>query len=482
MPDQTVAKFSKPNAFYDTFDRKGAGDKVTHYCPGCGHGTIQKLIADCIDELEIQDRTVFLSPVGCSVFSYYYYDTGNIQCSHGRAPAVATGVRRTLPEAVIISYQGDGDLAGIGMTEIVHAANRGENITVVFVNNAIYGMTGGQMAPTTPMGQKTPTSPFGREVLRDGRPIGMAELIASLSAPVYVERCSVATAKDVLKTRKTIRKGLQNQVDHLGFSFIEILSPCPTNWGMDAVESRVWMQEQLNMLFPLGVYKDITTHLVSVDPGKYFSPLGDHKLRELLLGVAEVPVQRSVPLPQTQLIKVAGFGGQGVLSAGELLATCGMSEGIQVSWLPSYGPEMRGGSANVSVILSEDDIGSPLVDHPNVFIAMNGPSLDAFEDVVAPGGLILVNSAIVTRKVNRTDVRAVYIPATEIARQEGLLSAANVVMVTAYLIITKAFSIETLRRCIPLVLRKKAYLNQNLALVEKVLQWSADTHLLHENG
>jgi 2-oxoisovalerate ferredoxin oxidoreductase beta subunit len=471
MTKGDTVKFSKPKSFYDTFERKGQGDTVTHYCPGCGHGTAQKLIAEVIDELGIQDRMIFLSPVGCSVFSYYYYDTGNIQCSHGRAPAVATGVRRTLENALIISYQGDGDLAGIGMTEIVHAANRGENITVIFINNAIYGMTGGQMAPTTPMGQKTPTSPFGRELLRDGRPIGMSELIASLSAPVYVERCSLATAKDVLKTRKSIKKGMQNQVDHLGFSFIEILSPCPTNWGMTSLQSREWIQEHLTELFPLGVYKDVTTHLVSLNPSKNSSPMSDEKLLDLLSGAAEVPVQRTTRLKEPQLIKVAGFGGQGVLSAGELLATCGMSEGMEVSWLPSYGPEMRGGSANVSIILSEEDIGSPLVDHPNVFIAMNGPSLDLFEETVVTGGLILVNSSIITRKVHRDDVRVVYIPATDLAKDGGLISAANVVMVTAYLILTNSFTVETLRKCIPLVLRKKMYLNQNLAIVEQILDY-----------
>ncbi|MDY0371898.1 MAG: thiamine pyrophosphate-dependent enzyme, partial [Sphaerochaetaceae bacterium] len=180
---ELIQRFGKAQSFYDGYTRKGIEIETTHYCPGCGHGTIQKLIGEAIDDLGIQDRTIFLSPVGCAVFAYYYYDTGNIQCSHGRAPAVGTGVKRTVKDAVVISYQGDGDLAGIGMTEIIHAANRGEPITVFFINNAIYGMTGGQMAPTTPLGQITQTTPFGRDVARDGRPIGMVELMNALVPP-----------------------------------------------------------------------------------------------------------------------------------------------------------------------------------------------------------------------------------------------------------------------------------------------------------
>lgn len=461
--------FGKSHSLYDTYERKGPGEQSTHYCPGCGHGTIQKMIAAAIDDLGIQDRTIFLSPVGCSVFSYYYYDTGNIQCSHGRAPAVATGVKRTHQDAIVISYQGDGDLAGIGMTEIVHTANRGEHITVFFINNAIYGMTGGQMAPTTPLGRKTLTTPFGREVGRDGSPLGMAELMAAIPAPVYIERCSVATAKDLVRTRKAIHKALQNQIDRKGFSFVEILSPCPTNWGMSAVDARSWMDTEMKRQFPLGVFRDGPTTDGSSD--EVMPWMDDAGLVSLLRGKTDVPVMRIDPLSEVQSVKVAGFGGQGVLSAGELLATCGMSEGFAVSWLPSYGPEMRGGSANVSVILSNEEVGSPLVDHPNVLLAMNGPSLDHFEQQVVPGGLIITNSSIVTRDVQRSDVRSYAIPATALAKDAGLVSAANVVMLTAYVVLSKIFPIETLRDCIPLVLRKKAFLAQNLDLVEQTVAY-----------
>lgn len=468
-------RFKKADSFYDRYERKGPGSMITHYCPGCGHGTIQKLIAEAIDELGIQDRTIFLSPVGCSVFSYYYFDTGNIQCSHGRAPAVATGVKRTLRDSIVISYQGDGDLAGIGMTEIMHAANRGEPITVFFINNAIYGMTGGQMAPTTPLGQKTLTSPFGREFERDGNPIGMVEVMNSLTAPVYLQRCAVSQPKEIFQTRKAVRKALQNQIDGLGFSFVEILSPCPTNWRMSPVDARTWIASEMVKYYPLGVFRDRTKEVESEHGDTKETPwLADAELIDLLSGSVSVPEVSREPLVEPQRIRIAGFGGQGVLSAGELIATCGMSEQLEVSWLPSYGPEMRGGSANVSVILDNDEIGSPVIDHPNVLIAMNGPSLDLFESQVSPGGMIMVNSSIVDRAVERTDVTTVYVPATRLARDAGLQSAANVVMVSAYALLSGVFPVTVIEQCIPIVLRKPEFLEQNLHLVKRTQAYLAE--------
>ena len=197
-----AAVLQKPKAFYDTFERKGgAQPKTTHYCPGCGHGNIHKIIAEALTDFEVADRAIIVSPVGCSVFAYYYFDTGNIQAAHGRAPAVATGLKRANPDNIVIAYQGDGDLAAIGGDEILQAANRGENITVIFVNNAIYGMTGGQMAPTTLVGQKTTTSPYGRKVENEGYPIRMCELIATLEAPIYVERTALIDFKTLNHTK-----------------------------------------------------------------------------------------------------------------------------------------------------------------------------------------------------------------------------------------------------------------------------------------
>jgi len=230
---------AKSPVFYPVYERKDELKHQTHYCPGCGHGVAHKLIAQALEDLGLQDRTIFVSPVGCSVFADYYFDVGNVQAAHGRAPAAATAIKRTCPDKIVISYQGDGDLAAIGTAEIIHAANRGEKITVFFVNNAIYGMTGGQMAPTTLVGQKSTTSPWGRRPENEGYPRHMSELLATLEAPVYVERVALSDNKNVMKARQAVRKALENQRDGLGFSFVEILSPCPTIWGKDPVELAV---------------------------------------------------------------------------------------------------------------------------------------------------------------------------------------------------------------------------------------------------
>src|SRR5690242_5875678 len=247
---------SRSEIFYDHFVRKSELQHQTHYCPGCGHGIAHKLVAEAIDELGLQDRTIFVSPVGCSVFAYYYFDVGNVQVAHGRAPACATALKRFCPDKVVISYQGDGDLAAIGTAEIVHAANRGEKITVFFVNNAIYGMTGGQMAPTTLVGQKSTTSPWGRRPGNEGFPLHMCELLSTLEAPVYIERVALSDNKNIMRARRAIRKAIENQRNGAGFSFVEILSPCPTIWGKDPVEARKWVAEKMIPAFPLNMFRD----------------------------------------------------------------------------------------------------------------------------------------------------------------------------------------------------------------------------------
>ncbi len=230
--------------------------RANHYCPGCGHGIIHKLIAEAIDELGIRETTVLIAPVGCAVLAYNYILVDGCEAAHGRAPAVATGVKRAHPECTVISYQGDGDLLAIGTAETVHAANRGEKITVVFVNNAIYGMTGGQMAPTTLKDQKTKTSPYGRNTADVGYPIRACELLNTLEAPVYIERCAVNSFKNVLKTRKAILKGLSNQIAGKGYSFIEVLSMCPTGWGMEPKAAAEWIDSAMAPFFPLGTFRD----------------------------------------------------------------------------------------------------------------------------------------------------------------------------------------------------------------------------------
>lgn len=231
---------------------------VFHYCPGCGHSIIHRLICEVIDELNIQDKTIGVPPPGCSVFAYYYFDVDMIESAHGRGAAVATGIKRANPDSVVFSYQGDGDLAAIGTGETLHAANRGENITAIFINNAVYGMTGGQMAPTTMLGMKTTTSPYGREPKFDGHPIRMSEIIGQVDGACYVERVAVNSPANIRKARKAIKKAFQNQLDGLGYSLVEILSPCPTNWKMGSIESWKWVDEVMSKKFPIGLIKDTT--------------------------------------------------------------------------------------------------------------------------------------------------------------------------------------------------------------------------------
>lgn len=242
MPD-----FKRPNAL---------AEKQTHYCPGCTHGIIHRLIAEVIDDMDAENKTVGVFPVGCAVFGYNYFNFDGVQASHGRSPAVATGVKRAKPDRLVFTYQGDGDLAAIGTAEIVHAAARGENITAIFINNTIYGMTGGQMAPTTLPGQKTQTSPFGRDTDKVGFPIRVCEMLSTLDGTAYAERVSVHDAKHINAAKKAIRKGFEKQMNGDGFSIIELLSTCPTNWGMTPPDSLKRLKEEMLPYYQPGVYKD----------------------------------------------------------------------------------------------------------------------------------------------------------------------------------------------------------------------------------
>ena len=419
----------KSPAFYDRYERKGELQQQTHYCPGCGHGVVHKLIAEGITELGLEDRTVLVSPVGCSVFAYYYFDVGNVQAAHGRASAVATALKRAHPESIVISYQGDGDLAAIGTAEIVHAANRGENICVFFVNNSIYGMTGGQLAPTTLVGQYSTTSPWGRRPNNDGLPIHIAELLASLETPTYIERVALSDMRNIMKARKAVRKALEIQKKGAGFSLVEILSPCPTILKMDPLVARKWVGETLVKTFPLGVFRDRPPDLPESAKVPYKSVA---EALEVTASNPEVTPQRRHHTCEITA-NFAGFGGQGVLLMGQLLAEMGLREQMEVSWLPSYGPEMRSGSAHCYVTLSRARIGSPLISRPEVLVAMNEISLRKFAASVAPGGLILYNAGKLPADFTVTDARAVCLPVSQMADQIGTAKVANVVMLGALL-------------------------------------------------
>jgi len=447
----------KPETFYHEYERKSDLKHQTHYCPGCGHGVAHKLIAEALEDLKLQDQTILVSPVGCSVFAYYYFDVGNVQVAHGRAPAAATGLKRACPDKIVIAYQGDGDLAAIGTAEIVHAANRGEKITVFFVNNAIYGMTGGQMAPTTLVGQRSTTSPWGRRPVNEGFPLHVAEMLSSLEAPVYIERVALSDNKNIMKARRAVRKALELQRDKAGFTFVEILSPCPTIWGKDPVDARKWVGEKMIPNFPLIVFRDKKVEI----PNTIAPP--DKTIEEIVEGECKAAREGMVH-GRTHLfrhlgIKIAGFGGQGVLLLGQLLAEMAMREGLEVSWLPSYGPEMRSGSAHCHVCLSKERIGSPVLSCPDVLIAMNEISLRKFASQVAPGGTIIYGRERLPDDLPISDAQVVCIPASEIADKLGSAKVANVVMMGALLEATECLLSDTAMK----VLEAKV---QNPALLE----------------
>ena len=251
--------FDKPHALTDA---------PLHYCPGCTHGLIHRLVAEAIDELGIEGRTVGVASVGCSVMAYNYFACDMIQAAHGRAPAVATGAKRANPDNIVFTYQGDGDLAAIGTAETVHSAARGENITIIFVNNAIYGMTGGQMAPTSLPGQVTQTSPYGRDVKVAGYPVKVCEMLSQLDGATYLERVAVNNVKNVKNAKRAIKKAFENQVNGLGFSLVEVISTCPTNWGKTPEAALEWVEEKMIPYYPLGVYKDITAERSAAKEGK----------------------------------------------------------------------------------------------------------------------------------------------------------------------------------------------------------------------
>jgi 2-oxoisovalerate ferredoxin oxidoreductase beta subunit len=473
-----VKAYKRAKSFYGEFERKPGDHQTTHYCPGCGHGNLHKYIAEAIDDFGVQDRTVFISPVGCSVFAYYYFDVGNIQVAHGRAPAAATAVKRALPDSLVISYQGDGDLAAIGGNEILHAANRGESITVFFVNNAIYGMTGGQMAPTSLMGQKTTTSPFGRDRDHEGFPLRVSELLASLEGPTYIERVALFDNRTRMKTRKAVRKAIKNQIEGRGFSLVEVLSPCPTGWGLTPEESLNWLRENLMKQFPLGVLKDEsesrqgwTRYRKDVEAERIPAILGLERLRDEPV-VEHVAPREVAVCYRDPRIKIAGFGGQGVLFLGRLLTEAGMRQGYHVSWLPSYGPEMRGGTANCHVNISITPIGSPLVTSPTVLVAMNKPSLVKFESEVASGGLIIYDSSLIDAPPKRDDVEVISLPATAMADEIGSAKIANMVALGAYIGATGLLDTAELSGVIEKMTKKRELLELNLRAINAGVEYT----------
>lgn len=465
---------SKTSVIYDKFERHAQGQGLkghaTHYCPGCGHGLAHKYLAEAIDALGIQDRTVAVSPVGCSVFLYYYFDVGNTQAAHGRAPVVALGHKFANPESVVISYQGDGDLASIGLAETVATAQMGAPITVIFINNAIYGMTGGQMAPTTLMGQQSSTSPAGRDQY-NGQPMKMAEMIAGLDGPVYVERVALFDAKQRIKAKKAIQKALKLQVEGRGYSFIEVLAECPTHLKMSPEDTEKWVKECMEPVYPLGVKKDLTVEPWFDRKAPCFK---GEKILSLTGATTEHPERFCKGFP-TQLdkndvsLKLAGSGGDGAQTAAMLIARAAISEGFDATHIPSYGPESRGGTSYADVHVAETEVLNPGSPDPQILLAFNAPSLAKFGPTVRKGGYVIYDSSVVTEApVLDPSIKVFPVPFTGIATDLGKAVVKNIVALGALQAATNIFPKETLLSAIGVALKDKCAL---IPLNEEAFAW-----------
>ena len=471
----------KPDSLYDEFSRKGESfTKVTHYCAGCGHGILHKLIGEAMDELEIQERAVMISPVGCAVFGYYYFNCGNVQTAHGRAPAVGTGISRAEDNAIVMSYQGDGDLASIGLNETIQAANRGEKLAVFFVNNTVYGMTGGQMAPTTLIGEITVTSQSGRDPNFTGFPMHMCELLDNLKAPVFIERVSLADVKSIRKAKIAVKKALRIQKEGKGYCFIEILSPCPTNLRQDAEGAEKFIKEQMEKEFPVKRFRDLSKERKKVERGS--SDFSIESLDSIFNIDRENPIETKIdPEFKPVNIKIAGFGGQGVLSAGLTLAQAACNDGKNVSWYPSYGPEQRGGTSNCSVVISGDVIGSPVVDKCDVLIALNRLALEKFTPYIKDKGIILYDSRVGDFEIDKLDnfevikdkkIKLIPVPALDIANSLGNPKAFNTAILGTLMEIGTIISEDAYKEGIREIFSSKPKLIQlNIDVLEAGAKW-----------
>ncbi|MDR2560692.1 MAG: 2-oxoacid:acceptor oxidoreductase family protein [Holophagales bacterium] len=451
-------------AFYSKFERHSNGEglkgNATHYCPGCGHGIVHKFLAEAISELGIKDDTVLVSPVGCSVFAYYYLDVGNTQAAHGRAAAVAIGHKLANPDTTVIAYQGDGDLASIGLAETVAAAQLGTPITIIFINNAIYGMTGGQMAPTTLMGQPTSTSPDGRKQI-NGQPIKMAEQIALLDGAIYVERVALFSPAERTRAKKAIKKAIQLQKEGRGYTFVEVLAECPTHLKMDSTESEKWVKQNMVPVFPLGVKKDLAP-----DPWwKIEPPIFDgNKFVEIIGGTTDKTERHCKGFPSHLhpsdiSLKLAGSGGDGAQTAAILIATAGINEGFDGTHIPAYGPESRGGTSYADVHIAKDEVLNPASPTPHILIAYNAPSLTKFGPTVAKGGFVIFDSSMANEIAPPAEgVKVIGVPFAEIAASLGKMVVKNIVSLGVLAAATDIFPRETFLDAVKQALKDKAKL------------------------
>jgi len=452
------------DAFYGNFDRhnegKGLKGHSTHYCAGCGHGLAHKYLAEAIDELGIQDQTIAVNPVGCAAFLHFYLDTGNTSTAHGRAAATAVGHKVANPDSIVVCYQGDGDLAAIGLAETIATAQLGMPITVIFINNAVYGMTGGQMAPTTLMGQITTTSPDGRDRLT-GSPIRMAEQIALLDGPVYVERVALFNPAERKKAKRAIKKALLMQKERRGYAFVEVLAECPTHFKTTPEKAMEWVKENMVPIFPLGVKKDANFEpwfemaKPTFEPETFLKAVG---------ASSEKPAGHCKGFPAhihpTDIsLKLAGSGGDGAQTIAMLIAKAAINEGFDGTHIPAYGPESRGGTSYADVHVALDEVHNPASPEPDVFLAFNAPSLAKFGSTVRPGGIIIYDCAV-AKEVKPVDpsVKVVGIPFTDIAAGLGKMVVKNIVALGALQAATEIFPAETFLAALRDMLKDKAAL------------------------
>jgi 2-oxoisovalerate ferredoxin oxidoreductase beta subunit len=458
------------NVFYQHFERHAHGEGLkgqsTHYCAGCGHGLAHKYLAEGLEELGVQDRTVAVSPVGCAVFMYYYLDVGNTQAAHGRAPAVGIGHKLANPDSIVVCYQGDGDLGAIGLAEIMQAAQLGLPMTFVFINNAIYGMTGGQMAPTTLMEMRTTTTPDGRDRLA-GEPLKIAETIAQLDGPVYVERVALFDNKQRMRAKKAIAKALRLQAERRGLGFVEVLAECPTHLRLTPSEAETWVKEQLVPVFPLGVKKDVETEpwfdlgRPSYDPERVVDVIG---------GTGEPCARfgKGFPAhidPNDVSLKFAGAGGDGAQTIAFLTSQTAIHEGFDATYIPSYGPESRGGTSYADVHIATEEVLSPASPEPHILVAFNAPSLEKFGPNVRRGGVVLYDETVIAKPpVLDASIEMVGIPFTQIALDLGKAVVKNVVALGALQEATGLFPKESFLTSLGVMLKEKCAL---LALNEE---------------
>jgi 2-oxoisovalerate ferredoxin oxidoreductase beta subunit len=471
------------SVFYRQFERHdhaaGINAHATTYCPGCGHGLVQKYLAEAIDDLGVQDRTVLVSPVGCSVFSYYYFDVGNTQAAHGRAPAVGIGHKTANPNSIVICYQGDGDLASIGLAEIISAAQMGIPMTVIFVNNAIYGMTGGQMAPTTLMGQPTTTTPTGRTLFA-GQPLKVAEMIAGLDGPVYVERVALYDNRRRTHAKRAIEKALRLQVDGVGFAMIEVLSECPIHLNLEPEAAEEWVRDSMEPVFPLGVKKEVAEGVrfpdiptPTFDTDRVLAALGASTERPDRFATA-FPSHLD---PDDVSLKLAGAGGDGAQTAAMLITRAAIGEGFDSTYIPSYGPESRGGTSYADVHVAREEVLAPASSNPHVLVAFNAPSLAKFGPTVLPGGVIVYDSSVIASVPDTlaAGVRVVGVPFAGVAKQLGSVLVKNVVALGALQGVTEIFPKDTFLAAIrTAVSGKRAMLAINEQAFERGVELSTE--------